>query len=93
VNNTKVKAFLKERGFTPHPKEKYKMILPFNEKGGIVVFECDSHYEIIMGYLSNGDIHPEFIFSGLDSETLIYNFDKMNSLVQRIFNTLIQEGY
>jgi len=91
--NSKIKAFLKKKGFIPHPKENHKMILPFNERGGIIVFECGSFYEVLLGYLSNGDICPEFIFSGLDSETLIQNFDKMKNFIERVFYTLIQDGY
>ena len=92
MNNKKVRKFLEKQGFVDHPVEKHKMILPFNNKGGLIVFECGNSYEVILGYLSQ-DIEPELIFSGVTEKNLIDRFDSMKKISLDLFAKLLAENY
>lgn len=92
MNNKKVRKFLEKQGFVDHPAEKHKMILHFNSRGGLIVFECGSSYEVILGYLAD-DITPELIFSDVTEKTLIERFDSMKKISTELFAKLLSENY
>lgn len=93
MKNKRVKEFLKDRGFKPHPTDKEKMIFPISDKGGIIVFGCAGLYEVILGYLPNGDTTPEFTFSGLDEESLIQEYPNIEKVIYMVYNQIVDAGY
>lgn len=92
MNNKKVIKFLKEQGFVDHPEQVEKMILKFSEKGGLIVYEYDSSYELSLGYLPN-EIEPELIFSDLNAKSLVDNFQTMKTIASELFARLLVAGF